>query len=217
MVLLYILRGTRAKDSQMKKQKYAARLLLRRCCRPARFELRSGRSGQAGERPAQSRGGSSFERKQQESRSVLLMVIVLAVSLAAVVVQADSGAPSAASVRHRVVAIEVQGNSTVPEDEILAALGVEIGDMISENEARERASAVLEIGKLSNAVPRLEPAAGGRKLVLTVHEYPKVKGYEFSGNTVLSDEHLGSIVSLMPGDVLDTKVLDSISRHSGCI
>ncbi len=141
--------------------------------------------------------------------SVLLMVIVLAVSLAAVVVQADSGAPSAASVRHRVVAIEVQGNSTVPEDEILAALGVEIGDMISENEARERASAVLEIGKLSNAVPRLEPAAGGRKLVLTVHEYPKVKGYEFSGNTVLSDEHLGSIVSLMPGDVLDTKVLDS--------
>ena len=85
--------------------------------------------------------------------SVLLMVIVLAVSLAAVVVQADSGAPSAASVRHRVVAIEVQGNSTVPEDEILAALGVEIGDMISENEARERASAVLEIGNSAMPFP----------------------------------------------------------------
>ncbi len=141
--------------------------------------------------------------------SVLLLVVVLAVSLAAVAAQADSDAPSAASVRHRVVALEVEGNSAVSEDEILTALGVEIGDMISENDARERASAVLGLGKLSNAVPRLEPAAGGRKLVLTVHEYPKIKGYEFSGNTVLSDEQLGSIVSLEPGEVLDTKVLDS--------
>ncbi|NLU40824.1 MAG: BamA/TamA family outer membrane protein [Firmicutes bacterium] len=141
--------------------------------------------------------------------SVLLLVVVLAVSLAAVAAQADSDAPSAASVRHRVVAIVVEGNSAVSEDEILEALAVEVGDMISENEARERASAVLEIGKLSNAVPRLEPASGGRKLVLTVHEYPKIKGYEFSGNTVLSDEQLASMVSLKPGEVLDTKVLDS--------
>ena len=141
--------------------------------------------------------------------SVLLMVIVLALSLAAVAVQADSGAPKAASVRHRVVAIEIVGNSAVSQEEILSALGVEVGDMISENEARERASGVLEIGKLSNAVPRLEPAAGGRTLVLEVHEYPKIKGYEFSGNTVLSDEQLAGIVSLKSGDVLDTRVLDS--------
>ncbi|MFY9486824.1 MAG: BamA/TamA family outer membrane protein [Bacillota bacterium] len=140
--------------------------------------------------------------------SVILLVIALVVVIGVIRAQADSGAPDGASVRHRVVSIEIRGNDVVSDAEILEAMKVEVGDYLSENEAKKRVSAALEIGKLSNAVSKLEPTAGGRKLVFAVEEYPRVEGYRFSGNTVFSSEELQEIVSLGAQEVLDTNVLN---------
>lgn len=153
-------------------------------------------------------GGHRLGACNRIRSSVLFLAVALVVVICAVVAQADSGAPEGASVRHKVVGIEIRGNDSVSDTEILDAIEVKVGDQLSENEAKNRVSAVLENGKLSNAVPRLEPTAGGRKLVVTVQEHPTVKGYEFSGNTVLSSQELEDIVSLEAGQVLDTNVLD---------
>lgn len=146
--------------------------------------------------------------RNRSRRGILLLAVALAVLLAVVAVHADSGAPHGASVRHRVVSVDVEGNRAVSEEEILAVVKIKAGDVLSESEAKEKVAALLELGTFSNAVARLEPTAGGRKLVIVVEEYPQVKGYQFDGNTVFTDEELSAMVSLKPGETLDTNVLD---------
>lgn len=146
--------------------------------------------------------------RNRSRRGILLLAVALAVLLAVVAVHADSGAPHGAPVRHRVVSVDVEGNRAVSEEEILAVVKIKAGDVLSESEAKEKVAALLELGTFSNAVARLEPTAGGRKLVIVVEEYPQVKGYQFDGNTVFTDEELSAMVSLKPGETLDTNVLD---------
>jgi len=153
-------------------------------------------------------GGFDLGRRSKNRVRVLLLVAVALGAIFAVAAQADMGAPDPASVKHRITDIQIEGNKAVPDAELLAAINIKVGDRLSETEVKERVSDVLKVGKLSNAVPRLEPTAGGSRLIVTVQEYPEIKGYRFNGNTVLSDNELSDLMSLKAGDVLDTNVLD---------
>ena len=153
----------------------------------------------------QSWEGSSFGRMQRNRNSVILLVIALVVVIGVIRAQADSGAlmePRA----HRVVSIEIRGNDVVSDAEILEAMKVEVGRLSERNEAKKRVSAALGIGKLSNAVSKLEPTAGGRKLVVAVEEYPELR-YRFSGNTVFSVRNYGDRISRSARSA-DTNVLN---------
>lgn len=106
-----------------------------------------------------------------------------------------------------IVNIEVEGNETVPAQQILEVVSTRIGDPLLEPRLRRDLQAIFDLGYFTDVRFATPTAPGGIRLVFRVLENPVVTGIEFRGNQVVESEKLLEVVETKVGEVLNTRTI----------
>lgn len=106
-----------------------------------------------------------------------------------------------------VVTVDVEGNSTVSSQTILAVVSTQPGASLSEPQLRRDLQAIFDLGLFTDvrfATPSVE---NGIRLVFRVLENPTIKDIEFIGNEVVSSNALAGLTVSKVGEVLNTRII----------
>lgn len=136
----------------------------------------------------------------RRGRSALALTLILLAVMAC-------GSTSLAAVDQNpmVVLIDVEGNSGVPAEEILAAAThTRIGAPLNFEAIKADQQAIYDLGYFSElGDPEFREAIGGVKVVFHVVEYPALKGYKIEGLTKMSSAEALSYFTLRPGEIIN--------------
>jgi len=108
----------------------------------------------------------------------------------------------------KVVAVEVDGLKTIPQEIVMEVVKVKVGDTLTEDAVRADMQAISDLGLFFNVSARFHPDLGGIRLVYEVVENPKVKSIAFQGNEAVSTDKLDLLMSIKPGEILNVKKLN---------
>ncbi len=106
-----------------------------------------------------------------------------------------------------IVNIEVEGNETVPAQQILEVVSTRIGDPLLEPRLRRDLQAIFDLGYFTDVRFATPTAPGGIRLVFRVLENPVVQGIEFRGNQVVDSAKLAELIDTKLGEVLNTRTI----------
>lgn len=106
-----------------------------------------------------------------------------------------------------IVNIEVEGNETVPAQQILEVVSTRIGDPLLEPRLRRDLQAIFDLGYFTDVRFATPTAPGGIRLVFRVLENPVVTGIEVRGNQVVESEKLLEVMDTKVGEVLNTRTV----------
>ena len=112
-----------------------------------------------------------------------------------------------------VVAVNVTGNSTVTESEILAVTKVKPGDSLEPAKVQQDMRAIYELGSFFDVVANFTEVPEGVKVVYTVMENPVLNDIVVQGNTKVSTDKLISLLGVTKGKVLNSKALNDGARN----
>ena len=107
----------------------------------------------------------------------------------------------------KITAIVIEGNNTVPTDEIIKVMSMKIGDPLIASKVQRDIQSIFDLGMFTDVKIDQRYFIGGVKVVFTVLENPVVKNIIFEGNTVVDSEKLLSLMETKVGNVLNTKTL----------
>ncbi len=107
----------------------------------------------------------------------------------------------------KIVNIEIEGNQTIPSDEILQVVSTRIGDLLLKPRMSRDAQAIYDLGFFTDVKLDVRVAPGGVRLVFRVFENPIVNKIEFSGNKVAPSDKLASLMETKTGKILNTRTL----------
>ncbi|MCK4260059.1 MAG: BamA/TamA family outer membrane protein [Halanaerobiales bacterium] len=140
-------------------------------------------------------------------RKVLAIVVILSIvgGISSGIVMADDPA-------NLITAIGVSGNLSIPEEEILNVVQTKVGEQIDNDKLRADLQSVFDLGYFFNVQVNFENHFGGVKLIFEVVENPKVVEININGTEVISDTRLLELMTLKPGMMLNTKVLNEDLR-----
>jgi len=108
----------------------------------------------------------------------------------------------------KVVAVEIDGLKTIPQETVMEVVKVKVGDTLTEDAVRADMQAISDLGLFFNVSARFHPDLGGIRLVYEVVENPKVKSIAFKGNEAVSTDKLDLLMSIKPGEILNVKKLN---------
>lgn len=119
--------------------------------------------------------------------------------------------------------IDVDGAEHTNVDDIVAAIGVEVGEELPITELTNIENAVAALGSFARVKAILVAGdEGGCRLAVTVEEYPLVQKLEFEGVTVLAAEKLTGEITTHVGDLpnlqtvqADAELIAEIYHRSG--
>jgi len=109
--------------------------------------------------------------------------------------------------------IEIRGNEQVTEEDILAHITFSIGDRIEAMDIRDSVKAILDTGKFSRVIPRVEREQ--KKIIIIFHvvENPLINEIIIHGNTAKEPVEIFGI-RLYERKVLPTsKILEILATH----
>ena len=109
----------------------------------------------------------------------------------------------------KVVSIEVEGNQTVPSDEILQIISTRIGDPLLEPRIRRDMQAIYDSGYYTDVRLDTRYTADGVRIIFRVLENPVVNEIVLTGNSVADTQKLRSLMQLETGKVLNTRTLQN--------
>ncbi len=112
----------------------------------------------------------------------------------------------------KITAVSVTGNSTVPENQIMAVVKVKPGDTFDPEKIQQDMQSVYELGSFFDVVANFSEVPEGVKVTYTVMENPALKEIIFKGNTKVSTDKLKSMLTVKQGSVLNSKTLNDDSR-----
>ena len=130
---------------------------------------------------------------------------------AALILVALSAVASAQSVSH----IVVKGNDRISEAVILATVRIRVGTTPTDADLRKDEDGLMSLGVFKSVkLVVAQNATGGNDLVVEVVEYPVVKEYRSTGNTIVSTEAITAAIKSFQevGKVWNNKNADQISR-----
>lgn len=107
----------------------------------------------------------------------------------------------------KITAIVIEGNETVPTDEIIRVLSIKIGDPLVASKVQRDIQSIFDLGMFTDVRLDQRYFVGGVKIIFTVLENPVVKNIVFKGNNIISSEKLLSLMETKVGNVLNTKTL----------
>ncbi|MGE5588684.1 MAG: outer membrane protein assembly factor [Clostridia bacterium] len=150
---------------------------------------------------------NQFSGVQAKKRSMVpiafaALVITLGVSLV------SAGAFAQVPSGEKVVAVEVDGLKSVPQETVMEVVKVKVGDTLTEEAVRADMQAINDLGLFFNVSARFHPHLGGIRLVYEVVENPKVKSISFQGNEAVGTDKLDLLMSIRPGEILNVKKLN---------
>jgi outer membrane protein insertion porin family len=112
----------------------------------------------------------------------------------------------------KVTAVSVTGNNSVSESQILAVVKLKPGDTLSPDKVQQDMRAIYELGSFFDVVANFTEVPEGVKVNYTVMENPALKEIVVKGNTKVSTEKIKSMMSVTPGNVLNSKTLNDNAR-----
>lgn len=138
----------------------------------------------------------------------VFILACLAISLMAGSVFAEENSDSI----NLITGIGTKGNQTIPAEEILSVVQTKVGDEIDNEILRVDLQAIFDLGYFFNVSINFESYLSGVKLVFEVVENPKVSAIHIKGTEVISEQKLKEIMTLKPGEMLNTKQLNQDLR-----
>lgn len=102
----------------------------------------------------------------------------------------------------------VEGNTSVPEADILAALKTKPGMQFSEVALSEDLSAVYDLGWFYDLRPEFKLVPEGVQIIYHVMENPVYQKVDISGNTVLNAKKAEGFFDLQPGKTANLKAIN---------
>lgn len=107
----------------------------------------------------------------------------------------------------KITGIVIEGNDSVPTDEIIKVMSIKIGDPLVPSKLQRDIQAIFNMGLFTDVKVDQQYFVGGAKIILTVLENPRVKTIVFEGNSLVPSEKLLSLMETKEGEILNTKVL----------
>ncbi len=134
------------------------------------------------------------------------LTLVLLILLLGGVAQANVGP-------NTVTDIQIEGNEFIPTQDIMDVIEIEIGDEVDGSILRNNMEKIYEMGWFYDIYVDYEPYEGGLRLVFQVMENFEIKGIEFDGITVYTEEEIKEALELEIGYVLNTRKLNDDLRR----
>src|SRR5215472_16134901 len=128
-----------------------------------------------------------------KSLSISLPVVVLGILIAATLAHPASAQKSFAQAptsQRQLISIKVTGNKRFSENAIIAASGLQIGSVVTEDDFKKAATRLGAYGILSDVAYTYSFSSTGTKLELQVTEAPKFVPARFEDFVWFSDEEL---------------------------
>lgn len=107
----------------------------------------------------------------------------------------------------RITAVTVEGNKSVPVNEILSQVNSKIGDPLSQRQVSRDVQAIYDLGYFTDVKVETEAEPGGVKIIYRVFENPVVKSIQISGNSIVPTATLMGMMQTREGQILNTKTL----------
>ncbi len=155
-------------------------------------------------------------RNKLLSMLILAAVLTLAGTTApaqAVIIGSPEAAPKISmpsgniKVGPLVTALEIKGNKTIPESEIMDAVFSKIGDILIEEKVQSDLKAIYAMGYFDDVTASFESYEKGTRIIFNVVENPKLTNISFEGNTIYSAVELKAMMKSKVGVILNYKVL----------
>lgn len=103
------------------------------------------------------------------------------------------------------VDIQIRGNKTVSEETILLSIPIHAGQDVTRAQVEEALQRVYGLGYFHPPTASTQPVPGGERLIITVAEYPVLKGVTISGATLFPAAEIEKPFEPMKGRVINLK------------
>jgi outer membrane protein insertion porin family len=103
--------------------------------------------------------------------------------------------------------IEIRGLKRIEEGAIKAKISQKIGEPVSEDKISEDIKSIFGMGYFDDVRVEMEPFEGGVTLIYVVKEKPTIIKVEFQGNKEFDDTKLREKISITPGSIADTVLI----------
>ncbi|MDA8432522.1 MAG: outer membrane protein assembly factor BamA [Nitrospiraceae bacterium] len=103
--------------------------------------------------------------------------------------------------------IEIQGLKRIEEGAVKAKITQKTGEPVSEERVNEDIKSIFRMGYFDDVRVEMDPFEGGIKLIYAVKEKPTIIKVDFQGNKELEDSKLKEKISITPGSIADTVLI----------
>lgn len=103
--------------------------------------------------------------------------------------------------------IEIKGLKRIEEGAVKVKLSQKIGEPISQEKTNEDIKSIFKMGYFDDVKVEIEAFEGGVKLFYIIKEKPSVVRVEFQGNKELDDTKLKEKLTITPGSIADTVLI----------
>lgn len=114
-------------------------------------------------------------------------------------------------------AIEIKGLKRIEEGAVKARLSQKINEPLSQEKTNEDIKTIFKMGYFEDVKAELEPFEGGVKLYYILKEKPTIVRVEFQGNKELDDAKLKERLTITPGSIADTVLIQDNATILGKI
>lgn len=108
--------------------------------------------------------------------------------------------------------VVIEGNRKIDTASIKARLSTKEGSVLSMDVIREDIRVLYSIGYFDDIKVDIEPYAGGVRLYIVVKEKPTIIRVDYAGNKEVSIDKIKEKVTLTPGSVADSRLIDDNVR-----
>jgi outer membrane protein insertion porin family len=103
--------------------------------------------------------------------------------------------------------VEIKGLKRIEEGAVKAKLSQKIGEPISQEKTNEDIKAIFKMGYFDDVKVEIEPFEGGVKVFYIIKEKPTIIKVDFQGNKELDDAKLKEKITITPGSIADTVLI----------
>ena len=111
--------------------------------------------------------------------------------------------------------VEIKGLKRIEEGAVKAKLSQKIGEPISQEKTNEDIKTIFKMGYFDDVKVEIEPFEGGVKVFYIIKEKPTIIKVEFQGNKELDDAKLKEKITITPGSIADTVLIQDNAINIG--
>ncbi len=138
---------------------------------------------------------------------------VLLVAVAVMLIASFSSL--SAQVQPSVNAIEVKGLKRIEEGAVKAKISQKLGEPVSQEKTNEDIKNIFAMGYFEDVKAEIEAFEGGVRLIYVVKEKPTIIRVDFQGNKEIEDAKLKEKISVTPGSIADTVLIQDNASKIG--
>ena len=120
-----------------------------------------------------------------------------------------------AQVQPSINAIEVKGLKRIEEGAVKAKISQKLGEPVSQEKTNEDIKSIFAMGYFEDVKAEIEAFEGGVRLIYSVKEKPTIIRVDFQGNKEIDDAKLKEKISVTPGSIADTVLIQDNAAKIG--